>query len=180
MHYIIAQTYIINSDMFNQKFWHSQDGTVKWRPVFYDLDWGFNEDSSAKRSLFAAYFSVEGIPSRNGSLTNLDVFVGLKKNAAWREMFIERYVELLCGQLSSERTLAVFETMLAEMEPEMERHIARWGHPSSMKSWKEHVQKLREKLEARPEYALKNLQDYFRLSDAYINELVAKYSQKAG
>lgn len=178
--YIIAQTYIINSDMFNQKFWHSQDGTVKWRPVFYDLDWGFNEDSSAKRSLFAAYFSVEGIPSRNGSLTNLDVFVGLKKNAAWREMFIERYVELLCGQLSSERTLAVFETMLAEMEPEMERHIARWGHPSSMKSWKEHVQKLREKLEARPEYALKNLQDYFRLSDAYINELVAKYSQKAG
>ncbi len=175
--YIIAQTFIINSDMFNQKFWHSADNTVKWRPVFYDLDWGLNEDSSTKRSLFAAYFSVEGIPSRDGSLTNLDVFVGLKKNAAWREMFIERYVELLCTQLSSERITALFDGMVAEMEPEMERHIQRWGNPSSVSAWRTHIEKLRKKLQERPAAALENLQSYFRLSDEYLNGLVAKYSQ---
>lgn len=39
--YFIAQTYFINSDMFNQKYWRSHDYAVKWRPIFYDLDWCF-------------------------------------------------------------------------------------------------------------------------------------------
>ena len=120
---------------------------------------------------------MEGIPSRDGSLTNLDVFVGLKKNAAWREMFIERYVELLCTQLSSERITALFDGMVAEMEPEMERHIQRWGNPSSVSAWRTHIEKLRKKLQERPAAALENLQSYFRLSDEYLNGLVAKYSQ---
>jgi len=174
--YIIAQTYIINSDMFNQKFWHSQDNTVKWRPVFFDLDWGLNEDSSVRRSLFKAYFSVEGIPSANGTLTNLDVFVGLRKNKAWRQQFIERYVELVCGQLSAESTLAVFDELYAAIEPEMQRHIDRWGYHKSMKDWQTHTDILRERLEQRPQAALDNLQEYFRLSDAEMAVLTEKYS----
>ena len=174
--YIIAQTYIINSDMFNQKFWHSKDNAVKWRPIFFDLDWGMNEDASVKRSLFKAYFSVEGIPSNNGSLTNLDVFVGLKKNAAWREQFIERYVELVCGQLSAESTLAVFDALYAEMEPEMQRHIDRWGYHKNMADWQKHTDILRKRLEDRPAAVLDNLQSYFRLSDAEMEALIAKYS----
>lgn len=174
--YIIAQTFIINSDMFNQKFWHTKDNTVKWRPVFFDLDWGLNEKSSVKRSLFKAYFSKDGIPSNNGSLTNLDVFVGLKKNAAWREMFIERYVELLCTQLSKERCLEVFDALYNEMKDEMPRQIKRWGYHKSVSDWEKHVKLLRNKLADRPAAALDNLKEYFKLSDAEINRLVAKYS----
>ena len=31
--YLIAQTYFNNGDMFNQKYWRSQDYKVKWRPI---------------------------------------------------------------------------------------------------------------------------------------------------
>lgn len=176
--YIIAQTYIINSDMFNQKFWHSKDNTVKWRPVFYDLDWGMNEESSIRRSLFKAYFSEEGIPSANGSLTNLDVFVGLRKNKAWRQQFTERYVELVCGQLSAESTLAVFDELYGAIEPEMQRHIDRWGYHDDMDDWNDHAMELRERLEQRPAAVLKNLQDFMRLSDADMEALIEKYSSR--
>lgn len=179
--YIIAQTFIINSDMFNQKFWHTKDEKVRWRPIFFDLDFGFQEASSAKRSLLPAYFSAEGIPSHDGSLTNMDVFVGLKKNEAWRTRFIERYVELLCTKFSSEELLRVFDGMVEEMRPEMERHVVRWrSHGMSVKSmadWDEHIALMRRRVAARPEGALENLQKYFRLSDSYIRELVQKYSQ---
>ena len=179
--YIIAQTFIINSDMFNQKYWHTKDGTVRWRPIFFDLDFGFQEASSAKRSLLAAYFSVEGVPSHDGSLTNMDVFVGLKKNEAWKTRFIERYVELICTKFSQKELLRVFDEMVEEMRPEMERHIARWrSHGMSVKSvsdWNEHLELMRKRVAARPEGALENLQKYFRLSDSYIRDLVAKYSE---
>ena len=178
--YIIAQTFIINSDMFNQKFWHTKDETVRWRPVFFDLDFGFQEASSAKRNLLPAYFSAEGIPSHDGSLTNLDVFVGLKKNEAWKTKFIERYVELLCTKFSEEELLKVFDGMVEEMRPEMERHIARWrSHGMSVKSvsdWNEHLDLMRRRVAARPAGALENLQKYFHLSDSYIRDLVQKYS----
>lgn len=174
--YIIAQTFIINSDMFNQKFWHSQDNTVKWRPVFFDLDWGLNEASSVKRNLLPAYFSVDGIPSRDGSVTNLDVFVGLKRNANWREQFIERYVEMMCTQFSPERTLMIFDELYSAIEPEMERHIKRWGFHSDMDDWREHAEILRDRLNNRPAAALDNLQEYFEISDGKMEELIAKYS----
>ncbi len=177
MDYIIAQTFIINSDMFNQKFWATSDGTIKWRPVYFDLDFCLNEGSSVKRSLLPAYFSKEGIPSHNGSLTNLDVFVGLKKNAGWRKQFIERYVEILCTKFSSESLLKVFDEMVEERSAEMRRHIQRWHNPSSYDAWLEAVATFRRKVEQRPAAALQNLKDYFRLSQSEIDELVSKYSK---
>ena len=174
--YIIAQTFIINSDMFNQKFWHTKDNQVRWRPVFYDLDFGFNAASSSKRNLLPAYFSESGIPSHDGSLTNLDVFVGLKKNKTWRTQFIERYVQLICTQFSTAELNKVLDEMVEEIRPEMKRHIERWGHPGTMSEWEENINTLRKRLGSRPSDALDNLKTYFKLSDSYINELVEKYS----
>ena len=58
----------------------------------------------------------------------------------------------------------------------MERHIARWNRPKSMSAWEEAVEKLREMIRNRPQYALDNMQAYFKISDAQMDEWIAKHS----
>ncbi|MCE5235218.1 MAG: lamin tail domain-containing protein [Clostridiaceae bacterium] len=159
--YLIAQTYFCNGDMFNQKYWRSQDYAVKWRPVYYDLDLSF---SSVTRNLLTSYFTPEGVPSQDGTLTNMDIFVGLRRNDAWCEQFCKRYVYVVINQFDPARLTAILDELAAEMEPEMARHIDRWGTPSSLSHWKSELDDIRSFLKNRPENALKNLRSTFGLS----------------
>lgn len=170
--YLIVQTFFSNSDMFNQKYWRSQDYTVKWRPVLFDMDFGARRTTGSNLS---AYFTPEGIPSKDGSLTNMDIYVGLQKNAAWREKFAERYVYVVVNHLNRERLLKIFDEYYAALKPEMERHIKRWGAPSSMSVWEKEVASMRSILEQRPDNILKSVQSYFGISDAKMQE----YKQQA-
>jgi hypothetical protein len=58
------------------------------------------------------------------------------------------------------------------MAPEMARHIARWGTPSSFSKWENEVDGVRTYLKQRPQYALKNLQREFGLSDETLQEYI--------
>ncbi|MBQ3108637.1 MAG: CotH kinase family protein, partial [Clostridia bacterium] len=150
----------------------SQDYTVKWRPVLFDMDFGARRTTGSNLS---AYFTPEGIPSKDGSLTNMDIYVGLQKNAAWREKFAERYVYVVVNHLNRERLLKIFDEYYAALKPEMERHIKRWGAPSSMSVWEKEVASMRSILEQRPDNILKSVQSYFGISDAKMQE----YKQQA-
>ena len=174
--YFIAQTYFCNSDMFNQKYWRSQDYTVKWRPIFYDLDWCFNPQNSYRRNIISSYFSKTGVPSNDGSLTLMNIYVGLEKNEAWRLMCAERYVEVVYTYFNPERLIAIVDELADAMRPEMERHIARWGRPKSMADWEGALDLLRNIIRNRPQYALDGMQSYFGISDEQMAEWVAKYS----
>jgi len=172
--YLVAQTYFTNGDMFNQKYWHTIDNSIKWRPVYYDLDFALR--GSASRNILNSYFNPEGVPSQDLSLTNMDIFVGLRKNAAWRDRFCARYVDVVLNHFAPERLTALLDEYAAALRPEMARHIRRWGHPSSVSSWERSVKDLRELLEQRGSYALKQLQSNFGLSDA----VMATYREAAG
>lgn len=163
--YIIAQTYFSNSDMFNQKYWHTSDNKVRWRPVFYDLDLAMG-GTNPSRNILSSYFRAEGVPSRDGSLTNMDIYVGLKKNAGWREKFCARYVYVALNYFNADRLIKILDDHAAAMEPEMPRHIQRWRYPSSMSAWRSSVAALRDCLAKRGGYALRQLQSYFGLTDA--------------
>ena len=172
--YVIAQTYFSNSDMFNQKYWRSGDYSLKWRPVFYDLDWGMNS-SDPKRNMLHSYFIAEGVPSADESLTNMDIFCGLRKNAGWCDRFCERYVYVVYNFFTPERMTGILDELSAEMRPEMARHIARWGKPESVSSWEKSVASLRKCLQERQAYALDALQREFSLSGSKMDA----YKQKA-
>ncbi len=172
--YFIAQTYVCNSDMFNQKYWRSQDNTVKWRPIFYDLDFGFR--NSASRDMIGQYFNANGVPSANGSLTYFEIYIGLKKNAAWREYCVRRYVECVVKYFNSERATAILDEMAEALRAEMPRQIRKWGKPGSMSKWESEVASLRKTVANRPEYALENMRKYFGVSKSEIDGLVAQYA----
>lgn len=160
--------------MFNQKYWRTTDYAVKWRPVFFDLDFAYK---TAARDMIGQYFNANGVPSADGSLTYFEIYIGLKQNAAWREYCVDRYVQVVEQYFNAERATALFDQMVAAIRPEMPRQIERWGKPSSMSAWEESVAQMRSFIEQRPDYALENMREYFGVSQEKLDELIAKYKQ---
>ncbi|MBQ0025887.1 MAG: lamin tail domain-containing protein [Lachnospiraceae bacterium] len=168
--HIIMQTYCGNIDIFNQKYWWMDDLSVKIRPVFYDLDYGFVYASS---NVLADYFSGAGVPSVDGSLTNMWIPTALLKNAGWRNELINRMAEAVNHGFDD--ALDIFDKMAAQLKPEMERHIARWHAPSSMDSWQRSVSSMRNSVAARKENMMKYMRDFFSLSADKMHELFPEY-----
>ncbi len=177
--YLVCSIYLSNGDMANQKYWHTTDNAIRWRAIFYDFDYamGYN-DGSVKRNLMKNYFSMDGTPTASDTLYTY-IPAALVQNRAWRERFIERYVELTVTTFAPERANRILRELQDEMASEMPRHIARWGRPSSMAKWESNVDQIRKWMEARPAYALENLRKYFNLKQSYIDELVEKYTPTA-
>ncbi len=176
MDYLIAVTYFNSSDFYNQKYAHTSDNALKWRPLFYDLDYGFKGDS-AGRSIFGSLFNPNGLfvgkIDEFGMQTFVDtgLYYGFYKNREWRDQFVKRYAEVLNTVLTKEKMLALYDGMVASVKDEMPRTIEKWGKPSSMSKWENEVEKLRDCIEERREHAIDNLKSFFDLSDAQIREL---------
>ncbi len=173
--YVICRTFMLETDTFNQKYWRTTDFKIKWRPILYDLDYCFM--SGVNRDIMHLYFNKSGTPSANGSLTYFYITVALKTNATFRQKYVERYVELVMTRFSADTLLELFDRVVAEYEPEMQRHIARWGTPSSLSKWRSEVETLRKKVEQRPSVVLEQVRKEFNLSKSEMDALIAKYSQ---
>ena len=168
MDYIIAQTFFGNGDMFNQKYWRETNYEVEWRLIFYDLDGVLHSKTS---NLLGHYFDKTGVPSANGSLTNMDIQYALLQNDGWKEAFIERYAYLLKTTLSQDSVLELFDSMVEMIKSEMPRQVARFPYPSSYSHWQSEVSSARSILAARTAASKRNLQSFFHLSNARMKEL---------
>ena len=177
--YLVCSTYLCNADMANQKYWHTTDNTIRWRAIFYDFDYGMGfKDSSVKRSILRNFFSMDGTATASDTLYTY-IPAALVQNKAWRERFIERYVELTVTTFAPERAVEILRELQGEMASEMPRHIARWGRPASVAKWEQNVDLIEKWMKERPAYALENLRKYFNLKQSYIDELVEKYTPAA-
>ena len=173
--YLVCSTYLCNSDMANQKYWHTTDNTIRWRAIFYDFDYAMGYNSgSVKRNIIGSFFRKDGTPTATSRIYT-HIAYALVHNPGWRERFIERYVELTVTTFAPDRAVRILNELKEEMAPEMKRHIARWKNPGSYDKWLSNVKAVQRWMEQRPEYALSNLKSYFKLSQSYIDELVAKY-----
>ena len=174
--YLVCSTYLCNSDMANQKYWHTKDGTIRWRAIFYDFDYamGYN-GGSVKRSIIGNFFSKDGTATAT-SRVYTHIAAALVKNPSWRQRFIERYVELTVTTFAPERAVRILNELKEEMAPEMKRHIARWKNPGTYDKWLNNVNAVQRWMEQRPQHALNNLKSYFKLSQSEIDELVERYT----
>jgi hypothetical protein len=174
MDYLILNTYFANGDVINQRFWHTRDGVVRWRPLLFDLDWGMRT-YSADRDSFHRYFTTSALAG-NGSVTYMDIFYGLKKNKAWRNAFIDRFIEMAYTNFDTDHMLSVYDKMIAQMEPEMEREIKRWHTHSSIAAWHAKVKLLRGALEDRREAVLRQMAHAFGLSSSELAARIEAYT----
>ncbi len=176
--YLVFRSYIADSDLINQAYWHSTDNAIKWRPLLFDTDYGLygNEyQQEYKKDILSRYFKENGVSSADGTKTNMDIYVGLRKNAAWRKKFVKRYIELMSTTLSPENMLALLDEMDDTYLAEMPRQIAAIAFPPSIEYTERWLEQLRTGIRERPAYALEYLKENFPEEAAYIDELVASY-----
>ena len=156
----------------------AQDYSVKWRPILFDLDYGLfgnQYTQDYKKDILERYFYEDGVRSPNGSRTNMDIYIGLYKNAAWRKKFVARYIELMSTTLNPEHMLALLDEMDDDYLAEMPRQIEAIKFPNSIEYTKQWLEQLRTGINTRPGYALKYLIENFPTEAGYINELVQQY-----
>ena len=178
--YVIAQTFFCNYDVKNQSYWATSDYSIRWRPVFYDIDRCFT-DGSSPRNLFQSYFNQDGVRyDTAGHTVNMDIYAALRRNPAWCSRFVRRYAELLQSDFSVERLQALLDKTAAALRPEMERHIALYHAPASVNEWEKCVASMREEIARRHVQIQKQIREEFRLSESEWEALLKETAPRSG
>ena len=164
--YIIAQSFFCNYDIKNQSYWATADYSIRWRPVFYDIDRCF-ADGSSNRNLFApGYFNKKGVvyDQTANRVANMDLFAYLRDNPAWCQRFLHRYAELLQTRFSVETLQSLLTQMANTLRPEMPRHIALYRAPSSPGDWEAYIASMEKEIALRHAAIQTQLQEEFHLT----------------
>lgn len=158
--YLVLRNYFRETDLFNQKQWNTNDYKVKWRPIYFDNDYSLGE-GSLNAGLIGTYMSFAGYTTKNGTHVSMDLTAGLWTSPQFRQLFLERAAYHVKHTFAPEKIVPVLDEMVAEIEPEMQKQIQRWGAPGSMQSWKNNVATFRSLLQKRPEAFKRILLSYF-------------------
>lgn len=150
MDYFIINTWVVASDWlnWNTAWWkgNNPDGTArKWRYILWDMD-----------AVFGHYINYTGIPNTGsdadpcfaeylgdpGGQGHVPMWNALLENEDFRSLYINRYADLLNSTLSCDFAIAHLDSLIAIIEPEMQRHCDRWG--GTYAGWQNNVQELRD------------------------------------
>ncbi len=162
--YWVAESYVTNNDIINCKMFTNPDvNDGKWRYIFYDLDYAFYNHyvNYFNFSTRASGMGVRGIPTT--------ILRNLMKNTEFKKRFVERVAYQLKEVWNEERTIERYNEILAELEPEMNRNLSRWGKTRS--NWNYELGRLKGYLQKRNAYMKSQTKSYFRLTNAEYKEL---------
>jgi hypothetical protein len=150
----VCRSYMGDKDIANIRRFRTSEGDGKWRWMFFDMDWCFVHTTDDP---------ITSIMAKSGE--NI-LMKAVLKSKQGRETFLKRCAELLDETLNEEYIIGVIDSLAEAIDSEMTRDRERWGY--SYKHWQNKVQKLRDYVAdgARTKNFLRDLQDYFDLSDA--------------
>jgi gliding motility-associated-like protein len=153
--YFVLNSYIVNQDMlnWNTSWWRGLDtnGTkLKWRYSLWDMD-----------ATFGHYINFTGIPdtSPNADPCNIDnlpdpggdghtvILNALMDNPVFEQYYISRYIDLSNTTFKCDNMIAVLDSMINIITPEMPGQVAKWG--GTIPGWEQNVQDVRDFINAR-------------------------------
>jgi gliding motility-associated-like protein len=148
--YFILNGYVVCTDWlnWNTSWWRGRhpDGDAKrWKYALWDDD-----------ATFGHYINYTGVPSTNptadpcqieqmgdvGGQGHIPVLNALFDNQDFLADYVQRYATLSNTIFSCDRMIEVLDSMAAEIEPEMQRQITRWG--GSYATWDANMQDIRD------------------------------------
>ncbi len=168
--YLIAEIYFCNGDTGNVKFYRERKEGAKWQWVLFDMDMTLRSDSvTGQTNSIKNLFNPGGHGSGNAFETTLQC--ALLKNSEFKNKFIERYAYHLNNTFMPERMNSILDSMVAQIDGEMDMHCQKWGKPESYSRWQSEVAGLKSIINRRRAQAMKEMKAYFGLSDARMAEL---------
>ena len=170
--YMAFQIFFGNSDPGNIRYYKLHEEGAKWKWIFYDSDYGlFNSQFNSPRS----FMDPDGAGQQD---INNTLIVKLLENDEMLDKFLTRLGEIF-QVYTTEFMTSKLEIMVAQLEPEMPLHFARWAeetdkaitfdNPSTpegaIRYWNDRLDRLRNTLKKRPTYFYEMVQEQFAISD---------------
>jgi len=146
----------------NQKFWCERTGSSRWRWLMWDTDHalglpyvysGYDYGSVDWNTLEWAT-STDGPRVWNGSSTL--IVRNLLENEDYKNYFINLFADLLNTWYSPQTSVQIFDSLKAQIEPEVPRQLARWGS-RTYTAWNNSCIKVQEYLEQRPDFVRQHI-----------------------
>jgi gliding motility-associated-like protein len=148
--YFILNSFVVCADWLNWNtgWWRgTQPGSdpVKWRYILWDMD-----------ATFDHYVNFTGVPDQGatadicdpevlgdpGGQGHVPIWNKLLENDAFLAQYVQRFADLINGPFDCAFMQAHLDSIVGAIEPEMPRHIDRWG--GDMAEWEGNVQNIRD------------------------------------
>ena len=171
--YFVLNSYILNQDMlsWNTSWWRGLDtngSKKKWRYSLWDMDASFNH-----------YTNFTGIPSSqpDADPCNIDnlpnpggeghtvILNELMNNPVFEQYYISRYIDLSNTTFKCDNMIAVLDSLVNIITPEMPGQVAKWG--GTMTQWNQNVQDMRDFINARCAAMNQGLIDCYPITGPY-------------
>lgn len=153
--YIILHAHNVSADWlnWNTAWWRGNnlEGEArKWRYILWDED-----------ATFGHYINYTGIPDTGPEADpcdpeeigftdfegHVEMFTDLLENEEFLTLYISRYADMNNTFFSCDFMIGLLDSMIMKIEPEMTRHVNRWG--GSISEWEDNVQTLKDFIETR-------------------------------
>lgn len=165
--YNICEIYTGNGDAGgNIRYYKSMSDTAKWRWIFYDLDIGMNINSSNEHE----YNSVFDFTTKKNEIWpnppwSTLIIRKLLENDSIKNLYINRFSDLLNTTLKRERGLALIDYLTDEVKDEIPFHLKRWR--ITEKRYEKSVNDIKIFAENRPAALFEQLKERFDLDEIY-------------
>lgn len=168
--YYMLQVYCSNMDWpdKNSKIWRPRRQNGKWRWVVFDVDYGYGFTFSAEESIYEYLYNLEGPFYHNRPWVTV-IFRKIMENEGVRNYYLQRFNGLLNTAFHPNRAVQMVDSLKAQIEPEMGRHIEKWGAEDygipSMELWQSYCDTLYDFAKQRPRFARRNMMEFYGVED---------------
>ncbi len=172
--YVIINQHSVCKDWlnWNTSWWRGNNpngGAKRWRYALWDMD-----------ATFGHYINYTGIPntgptadpcdveliSNSGDPQNhIDIFMALYNNPAFKALYVNRYADLLNTSLSCENMIALLDSMVNTIAPEMQQHCTKWG--GTVSQWNQNVNTLRNFINTRCQVLEPSIVDCYEVTGPF-------------
>jgi hypothetical protein len=170
--YMAFEMFIGNSDIGNTRYYRLRGADSKWRWIYYDADYGlyfstFDSPKSYTNSSGMGQFKIDNT-----------VFRALLSVPEYKDKFLRKLADMY-RFFTTDKMLEILEPLVAEIQPEMGLHWARWGEENdpyvisevpttsdgAYRYWEKRVERLRNVVRKRPRLLWGYIKDAFNLSN---------------
>ena len=153
--YFLLNSYVVCGDWlnWNTAWWRGMDTAgekKKWRYTLWDMDNTFDHGTNYTG---VPTMSVNADPCDPSSLSDpggqghVPIWNELLNNSDFFDDYLNRWQDLANGYLSCDTMISILDSMIAVIDPEMPRQIAKWG--GTYTEWQSNVQDVRDFINAR-------------------------------
>ena len=174
--YYMFEIYCANADWpdKNCKIWRPRSAEGKWRWIIFDVDYGYGFRFPVETNMYDYLYTLEEPYYHNRPWVTV-IFRKIMENGNMRNYYLQRFSALLNTVFHTGRALQLTDSLKAQIEPEIGRHIAKWGHQAygipTMEEWQNNCDVLYDFAMRRPHFARKNMMNFFQLNDTVTVEI---------